>query len=214
MPYNSAINLSVISNPTGFTISGNNGSLTATSGDTRLEGGGPVANGQLLIGHSGDNSFNQGNLYPGTGILIESGAGSLTIHGRPYCVPLSVGAVTWTNMPAALNFFNASSAYIFFSNLAAYTGVRLTVNKAGTTGALNSYLRLGYLGTFNTTASNYLPLDQNVVLTRLAVQNTYINSGYQPIVAGARSGVYIALLASGGDGTLDPVFGNIYAEFI
>jgi hypothetical protein len=45
-------------------------------------------------------------------------------------------------------------------------------------------------------------------------QNIISVSGFLPLVAAARSGVYLALIASGGDGTLDPVFGLVSATFL
>jgi hypothetical protein len=77
-----------------ITISGNTGSLVnsfyplsdnpsgyvrSTSGTVTVQGGGTILDGQLLIGASGINGFEQGNLYGLTGITIVSGSGSLGI---------------------------------------------------------------------------------------------------------------------------------------
>lgn len=126
---------------------------------------------------------------------------------------LTIGTVTWTNMPTAESFFNSSSAYITKLNLTSYTGVQLMVNKAGTVGLAGSYLTLQYLGNFSTTAANYLKLDNDETRLRVDVQNVFIDSGFHPIINAAKSGVYVALLGSGGNGVLDPIFDNIYAIF-
>lgn len=80
--YNSSINLNVSNTGDGFMFQGGQSgwSLTVTSGDVNLYGGGQIYNGQLLIGSSGDNSFNQGNLYPGNAISITSGVNNIKIE--------------------------------------------------------------------------------------------------------------------------------------
>lgn len=80
---NSSINLSVTNNSDGFTLSGQSNysgrAFSITSGDITIEGGATILDGQLLIGNSSTNSFDQGNLYAGNGIVINSGAGVLQV---------------------------------------------------------------------------------------------------------------------------------------
>ncbi len=45
------------------------------------------------------------------------------------------------------------------------------------------------------------------------VQNTVLATAWTDLVAGAKADVFIAPLCSGGDGVLDPVVGNITAQF-
>jgi len=81
MRTNTAINLSVARNPDGFTISGGQvgRGLTVTSGDVNLVGGAIISDGQILVGNSTSNSFDQGYINGVNGVNIQSGAGFLTI---------------------------------------------------------------------------------------------------------------------------------------
>ncbi len=128
-------------------------------------------------------------------------------------VPFATAAVTWTNMPAATNFFAAATNYITYVDLTYYTGVNLVVNKGATAAAATGALWLGMRGDPNFTATNYLPLTANSNRIQVNVASTIIHSGFVPLAAGAKSGVYIALLGSGGSAAVSPVFGNIMAIF-
>jgi hypothetical protein len=151
----------------------------------------------------------------GTGGMKIATAGQQIIIGPPpFRVPLSVNAVTATNATLAPQFFANSSAYATYVDLAGYTGVRFVLNKAATAGAANYGMFLRYLGNFTTTAASYLPITSPEMRVAGNLQNTMIVSGFLPIVAAARSGIYLALISSGNDGALDPVWGNISADFL
>lgn len=67
-----------------FVTTGQTGNfVTSTSGDVTVQGGATIRNGQLLIGASGNNAFEQGNLYGSTGIVIISGSGMLGVAIDP-----------------------------------------------------------------------------------------------------------------------------------
>lgn len=53
--------------------------VTSTNGTVSIVGGATIVNGQLLIGESAGNSFEQGNLISSTGTYIISGSGSLRV---------------------------------------------------------------------------------------------------------------------------------------
>lgn len=129
-------------------------------------------------------------------------------------VCFNTAAVTWASMPNTLNFFNASSIYITYADLSACTGINLVMNK-GTVGmAPSGGLMVRYLGNFSATASSYLPITSPEILTcASALTSTVIQSGYRSIVAGARSGVYLALMGISGSGAASPVFNHIMALF-
>lgn len=153
-----------------------------------------------------------------TGINLI-GSGDYQINGRsivqPMMLTFTAGAVTATNMPAALSFFANSSAYITFADLSRFTGMALYINKAGTAGAAASQLFVRYRDAFNATATNWTQdITSPVMQFPVNTTNTMITSGFRPLVAGARSGVFIALMGTGGDGVLDPAFGLITAQFM
>jgi hypothetical protein len=127
-------------------------------------------------------------------------------------IQFTVGTTTWTAMTNTRGFFNGSSSYITQVDLLQYTGVKLIVNQ-GVAGTVSGSIHLGYLGNFSPVPSAYLPIDTNATRTRIGVLNTIANSGWQPLAAGARSGVYIALLGSSGNAILSPTFGMITAYF-
>ncbi len=138
-------------------------------------------------------------------------------------IPYNVGSIcfsaevpnTWSNQPSTLQFFDSSSAYVTQADLSAYNQVRLVVNKQTQAGATGSKLILRYQATSGAplTASSYSDIGITEVSVATNVTNTILNTGWIDMAAGAIDDVYIALLGSGGDGALDPVYGNIYAEF-
>jgi hypothetical protein len=131
------------------------------------------------------------------------------------CVPLVADAagVTLTNMLAALGFFNASHRYATKVELTNFTQVRLVVNKQGTAGAAASKIILRYRTAFDATAANWLDIGASEVSCAINVQNTVVASAWINLVAGAKADVFICPLMSGGDGVLDPIIGNVVAEF-
>jgi hypothetical protein len=158
-----------------------------------------------------DLQFN--SITGGSGVAVsKSGSNYLISSTVPMCIPFSTASVTLTNMAAALDFFNSSNvSSITYADLSPYSQIQL-ISRVGTVGTTTGWLSVGYLGNFSTTASNYLTIDANSTKTMFGAAGV-TNSGWQPLVAGAKSGVYLALTQIGGNGTLDPVFGGIYAFF-
>lgn len=126
----------------------------------------------------------------------------------------AAAALTWTNQPAAPAFLNANAGYGMFADLTQYTGINLCVNKLGVAAAATGAMWVGYLGNYSQTAANYLPTTNPRMWLQTNVLNTMITSGFVPLAPGARSGVYLALLSSGGSAAVSPVFGNITAFFV
>lgn len=124
------------------------------------------------------------------------------------------GSTTWTNMNGPQEFFNRTTGNAIYMDLTAYTGVQLVVNKLATTGANFSTLYLGYNGAFQTVPGNYLNLETTPVRISTCLQNLVLRSGWSSIATAARSGVYVALLGSGGITTASPIFGRVDAYFM
>ena len=132
-----------------------------------------------------------------------------------YHVPLLSGS-PWTNMPAALSFWLGTAAaakHIHKVDLTGYSQVRLLVFKSTVAGAAAAKLILRYQTGFNQTVANYSDIGAAEVSVDVNVQNAYLDTGFINLVAGAKAEVFVALLGSGGNGTLDPAFGIIEAEF-
>lgn len=192
---------------------GGAGDVTTATEKMRIQPGGsvgintnsPLSNSKLDV---------SGNIY-GSGINANSSltiSGQSVITGSQICLPLSSSSITVVNMPDTLNFFDSSNINsITYIDLSTFSQVMLT-SRVSTIGTSTGYLYLGYLGNFSTTQSNYMFIDSNNTKTRFETAGV-TNSGWQPLTAGARSGVYVALLQSGGNGVLSPVFGKINAFF-
>ena len=119
-----------------------------------------------------------------------------------------------TNQAAALRFFkNLPYVASQLVDLSAYSKVRLNVMKGSVAGAADSKIILRYISAFTTTAANWLDIGTSEVSLAVNVQNQGLTTGWIDLVAGAKGDVYIGVLTSGGDGVLDPRFGNIGAEF-
>ena len=128
-----------------------------------------------------------------------------------------LAALIWTNMPAAASFL-LSTATVAKStrriDLTGYTQCRLLVNKQGTAGAAASKLILRYKAApFTQTVANYADIGSSEVSVAINVQNTYLDTGWINLVAGAKADVFVNVIGSGGDGALDPAFGIITAVF-
>jgi len=127
-----------------------------------------------------------------------------------------LGATVWTNMPVALSFFLSTATVgksVTKVDLTGYSQVRLLVNKQGTSGAAASKLILRYYTAFSQTVANYLDIGTSEVSVATNVNNTFLDTGWINLASGAKTDVWIDLLGSGGDGTLDPAFGTIVAIF-
>jgi hypothetical protein len=143
------------------------------------------------------------------GIQGPAGPASILIHP----IAIDPAGFTWTNMPLAATFLSGSHRHILKVDLTNFTQVRLIVNKQGTAGAAASKLILRYRTAFSTTVGDYSDIGTSEVNVAVNVQNTVQVSNWINITANAKADVFVCLVGSGGDGALDPVFGNIIAQF-
>ncbi len=127
---------------------------------------------------------------------------------RPTYVQFNTASITWAQ-PAAVNFFNAVNVPIAYLDLSHYTGIQLTVNKLATAGSTTGALYLGYNTIYSQTASTYSRIDSNNTEIKIGFANIFQNSGWQPITNNAKSGVFVALISSGGNPAVSPIFGMI-----
>ena len=177
-----------------------------------------AASGQAAWTAANTNAINlSGNLTTtGSALTVKINSMSGWVAQQTMAVPfVAGGGVIWTNMANTGAFFNGSSTYVTKLDLVAFTGVRLVVNMGQTAGTASGALYLGYVSPpFVATPASYLSLDTNVTRTRIGLTTTVIDSGWNPIAAGARSGVYVALLGSSGSAAVSPVFGMVTAQFM
>jgi hypothetical protein len=142
---------------------------------------------------------------------IQGPPGSASILTHP--IAIDPAGFTWTNMPLAATFLSGSHRHVLKVDLTNFTQVRLIVNKQGTAGAAASKLILRYRTAFSTTVGDYSDIGTSEVSVAVNVQNTVQVSNWINITANAKADVFVCLVGSGGDGALDPVFGNIIAQF-
>jgi len=116
-------------------------------------------------------------------------------------------------MPTAAAIFPITFAAIQEVDLTNFTQVRFRVNKLTVAGAAASLLILRYATTYTQTAASYLDIGTSVVSVAINVTATYLDTGWINLVAGAKAEVYIVPIGISGNGTADPVFGSIVAEF-
>lgn len=128
-----------------------------------------------------------------------------------------LAALAWTNQPAALSFWLSSATVakgVTKVDLTGFTQVRLLVNKQGTAGAAASKLILRYKASpFTQVVADYSDIGTSEVSVATNVQNAFLETAWINLAAGAQADVFLALLGSGGDGVIDPAFGQITAEF-
>lgn len=119
-------------------------------------------------------------------------------------------------MPSADTLWIGLHAHVQKIDLTNFTQVRIVVNKQGTAGDTNSKIRLGFAATFQTTPAGYTNIGAaaaEVAASPLNVTNTIVASAWVNLHASAKADIFLAAIGSGGNGTLDPAFGSITAEF-
>lgn len=144
----------------------------------------------------------------GTTLNATGGVSQLIV-----CMVADSTLTAWSNMPAAVTFFANSHKFTNKLDLTNYTQCRLVVHKATTAGAASSIVRLRYRTAFDTTVGNWLQIGTSSVEVAVNTTNAMLVTSWIDLAAGAKADVFITLDGSGGDGVLDPAFGNIYAQF-
>lgn len=123
---------------------------------------------------------------------------------------------TWTNMPAAATFLFNSHRHVIGVDLTGMTAIRLRVNKQATAGNAGAKLILRYSPTFSTSVSSYSDVGVSEVSVAIDTTNAYLDSGYIDISPDAMvyGEIFLAIVGSGGNGTLDPQFGTISVALV
>jgi len=150
-----------------------------------------------------------------------SGDVSLTVTDKDIIVPLMMvpagtANITWTDMPLAEDAFNGSIRTSLKMDLTNFSHARLVVRKMGTAGAAASKIIAKY-STVNPgssfTAGDWSNLGASEISCAVNVTNQEVVSSWVALATLAKDDVYLTLTGSGGDGALDPIFGNCYIEF-
>jgi hypothetical protein len=122
---------------------------------------------------------------------------------------------TFTNMPSAATFLFSSTRHITMVDVSGMTYVRLKVNKQATAASSGSKLILRYSPTFSTNVANYVDIGVSEVSVSVDATNTLLVTEWieiEPTALG-HGDICLAVIGTGGNGTLDPQFGSISASF-
>jgi hypothetical protein len=116
-------------------------------------------------------------------------------------------------MPLAATFMFGGHRHVVKVDLTNYTQCRLVVNKQGTAGAAASKFILRYRTAFSATVGDYSNIGTGEVSVAVNTTNNVLVSNWVDLAAGAKADVFVAIIGSGGDGAVDPVFGSVIAQF-
>lgn len=196
-----------VTGPAGATGAAGVASSPGVTGQAGAQGSQGVTGPAGVAGATGQAGVAGATGQPG----VTGAAGA----GAALCVPLVTDAagLTLTNMALALGFLGASHRFATKVDLTNFTQVRLLVNKQGTAGAAASKIILRYRTAFDATPANWSDIGASEVSCAINVQNTVLATAWINLVAGAKADVFVCPLMSGGDGALDPVIGNVVAQF-
>jgi hypothetical protein len=171
-----------------------------------------ASNGQLRL-----NTYTSVTSFTGIGemgIAVTSTGNIITTSPPSYRISFTAaGNFTLTNMASALQFFNNQTAYIARADLKGFRRVRLIVQKGGTAGSTNAKLILRYRTTYSNTTTDYSNIGTSEVSVAINTTNTYLTTSWIDLALAAKGDVFVSLMQQGGDGSADPIVGNIYAEF-
>lgn len=122
-------------------------------------------------------------------------------------------AVTMTNQANSEQFLANSNRNITKIDLTGLTECRLLTRVVtGSASVNNPRLYLQYHTSFTTTVATYSDIGTSEVDTSMTTAGL-IDSGWIPLVAGAKADVFVTVIQNGGDAAADPVVGMVIAHF-
>lgn len=183
---------------------------------------GLLADAQTPLAHNQDAStvttgtMATARLGSGTANATSQLMGDQTYKVRPLVVPFvatPTSGLTFSNLPAAVGFFGASSRSVMQIDLTGYTQCRLVANKQATAGSAGSKLGIYYRTAFSTTASDYSIAGTSAVEVSVDTTNTMLASSWIDLATSAKADVCVVILGHSGDGATSPTFGSITLHF-
>lgn len=177
---------------------------------------------RALIGLGTAATANTGTGASDVPTITQADARYIQLARAPFSVPIfpNTGTnITWTNMPAALTFFNAVSRWYVGAPCTYVTQVMLNVVMAGTGGFAGSKIRLLYrtqAAGWDATVGNWNQLGSaaQVQATITSTGTTFLaTSGWIDIATLAKDEILVMATGLDGDGIVDPQFNSIIAYF-
>lgn len=206
------------------------GPVTSVGNATAIANG-AISNAMLANGavanlsgtNTGDQTTVSGNAGTATALqtarningVAFDGTANITIseHHTPFFVRATT-PFPYTNLPAAANFFqDAAPPSVFPVDLTHATQARIYVYTA-TTGSAGSKLSIKYkTGAWSATAGDYSDIGTSEVAATVSAGNTFTDSGWVNLAAGAKTEVYVSVFGLGGNGVADPTFNILGVQF-
>jgi hypothetical protein len=144
-----------------------------------------------------------------------------TMGYAPCYIPVAVAQAgsnfTWSNMPAAVTFFNGQARWFAYPDLTSRTQARVHVFTAGGAATAGAKIRLLYktmASGFSTTVTDYIQLGASaqVEVDFSSATGTPFSSAWIDIATLAKTSVIIAITGVAGNGADDPGFHSISIE--
>lgn len=145
------------------------------------------------------------------------GAAGLT---SPSLTLFNAAPLTWTDMPAAATFYNGNAGFIQRVNLEAYSQIRLDLFQ-GTAGLSGADIKLRYSTSNDDTVGNYtntFDLTGDALSLEIGTggnDGTTLTTDWVDLKSAAKTAdIFMCVIGEDGDGTEDPVIGqlNVYVR--
>lgn len=121
--------------------------------------------------------------------------------------------ITLTNQVSGEQFLANSNRNITKLDLTRFSEVRLISRVLTNSASVNNpRLRVRYSTTFTTTLGSMSDIGTSEVAAGMG-STGISDSGWIPLAAGAKGDVFVAVTQIGGDGTADPVLGQVSVQF-
>jgi len=122
----------------------------------------------------------------------------------------ATGLTTATNMPLALDFFTSTYQRVINKvDLTGFTQCRIYVFTSSVATVAGAKILAKYISAVSTTASDWLDLGTSEVSVTVGGLNTAYASSWIDIAMLAKGDVFLTVMSSGGDGVVDPTFGQV-----
>ena len=131
-----------------------------------------------------------------------------------YCLPGT--SITYTNMTAAVSWFNNSSNSrpAFTIDLTNCTEFRVSVLMNATIGAASAKICARYIASYSATAASYSQLGTGSTEVYASIgtgtASSISDGAWTTITAAARTTVVVGCFGLDGDGVIDPTIGNVF----
>lgn len=165
-----------------------------------------------FVGRSAADNFDNAVYFRGDGTWTSVPSGSSQLHISFHS---DAGAnATLTNQANAEQFLANSNRNIQKVDLTSYTQARLVARIVTASASANTpRIYAQYFTSFSTVVGDYLDIGSSALNCSLFTGQTYCDTGWINLVAGAKADVFVTVLQNGGDAAADPALGMVALQF-